>query len=72
MLNFEITDGGSTFLLSKGTAECVVTVAGLQPTFTMCMGGVEMPTTGENITTTWSAFAGDVTRLDTSERIEDE
>ena len=64
MLNFENTDGGSTFLLWKGTAGCVVTVGGLQPTFTMCMGGVEMPQTGENTTITLSVFAGDVTHLD--------
>ena len=64
MLNFEITDEGSTFWLSKGTAECVVTVGGLQPTFTMSMGGVEIKKIGESITTTWSACAEIVTHLD--------
>ena len=67
MLNFEITDEGSTFWLSKGTAECVVTVGGLQPTFTTSMGGVEIKKIGESITTTWSAYAESVTHLDTNE-----
>ena len=64
MLNFDHTDGGSTFWLSKGTAECVVTVGGLQPTFIMSMGGVEIKKIGESITTTWSAYAESVTPLD--------
>ena len=64
MLNFDHTDGGSTFWLSKGMAVCVVTVGGLQPTFTMSMGGVEIKKIGESITTTWSAYAESVTPLD--------
>ena len=62
---YEITDGGSTFLLWKGTAGCVVTVAGLQSTFTMCMGGVEMLRTGENTTPAWNAFVESATHTDT-------
>jgi hypothetical protein len=67
VLNFENTDGGSTFWLSKGMAECVVTVGGLQPTFTTSMGGVRKLVTGENTTPVWSAYAESVTHLDTSE-----
>jgi hypothetical protein len=67
VLNFENTDEGSTFWLSKGMAECVVTVGGLQPTFTMSMGGVRKLVTGENTTPVWSAYAESVTHLDTSE-----
>jgi len=64
VLNFEITDGGSTFWLSKGMAECVVTVGGLRPTFTMCMGGVRKLVTGENTMPVWSVYAESVTHLD--------
>jgi len=68
VLNFDHTDGGSTYLPLRGTAECVVTVGGLQPTFTTSMGGVEIKKIGESTTITWSAYAELVTHLDISER----
>jgi len=68
VLNFENTDEGSTLLPLRGMGECVVTVGGLQPTFTTCMGGVEIKKIGESITLTWSAYAESVTHLDISER----
>ena len=64
MLSFENTDEGSTLLPLRGTGGCVVTVGGLRPTFTTCMGGVEIKKIGESITTTWSACAEIVTHLD--------
>ena len=64
MLNFENTDEGSTLLPLRGMGGCVVTVGGLQPTFTTSMGGVEIKKIGESITITWSAYAESVTPLD--------
>jgi len=64
VLNFENTDEGSTLLPLRGMGGCVVTVGGLQPTFTTSMGGVEIKKIGESITTTWSACAEIVTHLD--------
>lgn len=71
MSDCESTGESSTCLPSREMGVCVLSAAGLQPMFIMSMGGVEMLETGESITTTWNAFAGDVTLLDI-ERIEDE
>jgi len=64
VLNFENTDEGSTLLPLRGMGGCVVTVGGLQPTFTTSMAGVEIKKIGESITITWSAYAENVTHLD--------
>ena len=63
-MNLENTDLSNTYVLSKGTAVCVLSVGGLRPTFTMCMGGVSELEIGENTTTTWSACAESATHLD--------
>ena len=62
-MSWENTDASNTYVLSKGTAVCVLSVGGLQPTFTMCMGGVSELEIGENTTTTWYACVEPATRL---------
>ena len=63
-MSWENTDATNTYVLLKGTAVCVLSVGGLQPTFTMCMGGVSELEIGENTTTTWYACVEPATRLD--------
>jgi hypothetical protein len=58
---YESSGVGSISLPSNGMAVCVLSAAGLQPTFTTYLAGVEIPTTGENVTSSWSAYAEAVT-----------
>ena len=66
------TDGSSTLLPSNEMEVCVAFAARWPRIFTTNMGGVKRPMTGENITTTLSAYAEDVTRLGIGRRNDSE
>ena len=68
---YESTGRDSILLPLNEMEECVACAAGLQPTFIISMGGVERLEMLENTTAAWSAYAEDVTDLDSSERIDD-
>lgn len=61
------TDGSNISLPLRGMVECVVSAAGLLSMFTTYSGAAGITTIAENTTTTLSAYAGDVTHMDTSD-----
>ena len=69
--SYKNTVVSNTYLLSRGTV-VYVNAAGKRPMFTIYMAAGGRPGTGESITTTFDVYVEDATRLDTSERIEDE